>query len=118
MISESAQSYLDSNNFDGLLDLRIRLKRQEDAIRENLAVLNLELMAMMKTAEIQTAEVEFNEEVYLISMVDSMTGERIDKKALLEYGVDPVIIQQATVSSKPRKPFLNVQLLSVSKEVR
>jgi hypothetical protein len=96
--------YLVANNFDKLAARRILLSEQRDAISRELDQLNLELGVMLATASVQTVRFGFHR----LQLRYGHVGGKLSKTRLLELGVTPDQIQQATSPREQGNPYVLV----------
>lgn len=105
-------AYLRGNDFDRLAERRVELKLQLDAIEQELSELNLEIGAMLATAD--TTSVKYGS--YRITLGYSSKGGKISKERLLEAGVTEAQILKATSAKELGAPYITVTSLKQHEE--
>jgi len=100
--------HLIANNFDRLAARRILLSEQRDAIDRELDELNLQLGVMLATADVQIVRFGFHR----LQLRYSSVGGRLSKERLLELGVTPDQIAQATSPRASGNPYVRVEKLT------
>jgi hypothetical protein len=100
----SESQYLVQNDFEKLAARRIELKYQQDAIESELAELNLEIGAMLATADVKSVKFGFHR----ITLGYSGKGGRLSKERLVELGVPVKTIEAATTPREPGAPYVSV----------
>lgn len=99
--------YLIVNNFADLAARRIELKHKQDHLQKEIEGLNLEIGAMLQTADIRS--VRFGH--HRLALGQSTTGGRLDKGKLLEQGVTAEQLARATSPKRLGKLFITVTQL-------
>ena len=88
----STSPYLVDNEFDKLAARRIELKEQKDAIEREIAELDPQLGALIATADMKSVRFGY----YRFTLGYGSSGGRLSKERLLELGVTPEQLAQAT----------------------
>lgn len=99
--------YLVVNNFADLAARRIEAKHKLDRIEKEVMTLNLELAAMLKTADAKT--VRFGQ--HRLTVGHSTTGGKLDRTKLLDQGVTAEQLARATTPKKQGRAYITVTQL-------
>ena len=108
----SESQYLHDNYFDRLAARRIYLKKRSDAIARELVDLNLELGAMLATANLHSVTYDN----YRLTLSHAMKGGRLSRERLLELGVTAEQLEKATSPRVPGDAFVTVTTIKAEKE--
>ena len=104
----TTSTFLVANDFERIAAKRIELKLRRDEIDHEIAELNLEIGAMLATANVKSVRFGFHR----LTLSHATKGGKLSREKLLEAGVTIEQLERATSLKEIGDPFVSVTEIS------